>query len=321
MAPHLQSLLSTMSECPDASQQSAWTPEELPAPRLCLPRPDDHGHYSSPGLDRLRWALEQHHLETLQHLSQQTQERLELLKLSLEKGLDQGDDPLHQQILAATLQFQMALKMALLYLETHQPQWRHSALDLAQTATDQMAIAYLAFLEHAQACLTVYCPGCSGANPRGQQRCSHCTQVLPQSIQLEANPRFEAADCQNTTPNHDRLVSAVEGYQKGLLTAPAMRQELTEVWQNMHRHLRSLDKDRRQSQRLPSQQRAAYDQVLDAVEAALDASLAAVEELLLFFDGENSVHLEHGLELLQVATPCLLDAFQALQNLGAELAE
>ena len=316
MAPHLQSLLSTMSEYPDAHQEREWIPEEMPVPGLCRPRPQSDGHYSSPGLEKLRWALAHYHLETLELLSQETQGRLDLLQLSLEQGLDRSDDPLYRQIQAATLQFQMALKMAILYVETQQSRWSQSALELAQAATDQMAGGYLAFIDHAQACLTVYCPRCSGANPRGQQRCSHCAQGLPQPVCQDANAEPQQTESQTTTPNHDRVVAAVEGFRQGLMTASVLRQEVTEVWQNLHRHWRSLDKDRQQSRRLPAQQAAAYSQVLEAIEAALDSSLAAVEELLSFFEDQQPVHLEQGMDLLSLATPQMVDAFRDLQNLG-----
>lgn len=320
MAIHLQFLIEAMSE-EGPGEVSEWLPESVPSAGLALPKPDAEGHYQSPALDHLRATLTEFaggrlafeaaasHLEAL-HAD--IAGRLECMRISLQQGLDQADDPLHQAILGGLLQFQMALKVGELFVNTGHAEMLNTALQLGQQATDELAVSFHRFAEHARACLFIHCPACSCENDRGAERCTGCGQALPRMIESapawgEAEPTLAV-----TTPNHDRLVAAVEGYRSGALAPEGLHQELTGVWQNLQRHLRTLARDRQEGARLGS---PAYLEVLQAIETGLQASLEAVEEMLGRFDSGLEAHLEQGLELLFEATPCLVEAYEALQNL------
>lgn len=313
MAINLQSLIETMSE-EAGTEVPEWTPESLPQAGLSLPEADAQGHYQSPALERMQVALQLPLAEAttiLHQLHADIAARLEGMRLAVQQGLDQADDPLHQAILAGLLQFQMALKVGELYLNTGTAEMRNTALQLGQQATDELAVSFHRFADHARACLFIHCPACTRQNARGSDRCCGCGQTLPRVIESAPSLR-EAPEPTVTTPNHDRLVAALQAYRAAQLSPEELRQELTSVWQNLQRHLRTLTKDRQDGSRL---QAPAYLEVLHSIEAGLLATLEAAEEMLTIFDTGSETHLDRGLDLLFEATPRLVEAYDALQSL------
>lgn len=317
---HLESLTQAWSEETAAFDSQAWLEDIQPEPAPQVPQPDSSGHYSSPALEKLQELVLSEMspvqaLQSLQSLEEHIQQRLDLMRVSLEVGMDQADDPLHQDIRAGFLQFALALKLARMGWESGESELLTEALEVAQEATDALALSFLAFQERAEACLHINCPNCSQSNLRGAARCSHCHRELPRILEFAAQAEETGSDLETTTPNYDRVLQALADYQGGRLAVSALARELTEVHQAMLRHAATVEKDRTKGRGLPSAQATPYLRVLDQIEEAIFQSLDALEEMQSFIEEGDSALLR-GLEDLQMATRAIVAAYDALQQVG-----
>ncbi len=318
---HLESLTQAWSEETAAFDSEAWLEDIQPEPAPQVPQADSNGHYSSPALEKLQELVQAQiapveALQSLQSLEEHIQQRLDLMRASLEIGMDEADDPLHQNIRAGFLQFALALKLARMGWESGESDLLTEALEVAQEATDALALSFQAFQERAEACLHINCPNCSQANLRGSARCTHCHRELPRVLEFSsAHAQESGTELEMTTPNYDRVIQGLADYQGGRIAAPALARELAEVHQAMLRHAGTVEKDRARGQKLPSGQATQYLRVLDQIEEAIFQSLDALEEMQTFIDEGDSALLR-GLEDLQGATRSIIAAYDALQQVG-----
>lgn len=305
----VQGLLECWSQ-PVAEPGVAWQVDSLPEAQGL--QADAAGDYQAPALIRLRELLSQPQpnlFDQIQALREETRQRLDLMQLSVERGWDEETDPLHQSLRAGFADFDRALELA----QCH-PEQAEQALFLAQQATNQLALGYQQFLQHAEACSRVHCPRCAGSNPRGALHCNACATPLPRILD-ETAPLPQAPELELTTPNHDRLVAAVDGVLSGQLDRSGFEAEWKACWANFQGHFRSLQQDRRDVARLSGAAVEAYLGVLDAIEEGLLASLEALEAMGTYLHTGQRSSLLQGLDLLMQATPLLVEAQQLLQSL------
>ncbi len=322
MALVLQGLLNCWSEPATEDFAGSWTVDTEVAQAPPGPQADEAGNYQAPALIGMVEVLnrfEQAEIDAqqawseLQDLRHEVQQRLEWMRLSVEQGWDQAEDELHQWLRSGFCRFDQALEWAQHSLSS-EPSVRLQAIELAQQATNDLAAGMQRFLEHAEACSTVHCPRCSKANRRGAEHCSGCASTLPRSPEVVL-AQAEVPELERTTPNHDRLVDAIDAVYAGELGPEGFEREWSAIWGHMQGHYRSIQQDRRDVARHSGSAVEAYRNVLEAIEEGVLASLEALEVMRGYLDTGSSSYLSRGLDLLMQATPLLIEAQELLQSL------
>ena len=121
-----------------------------------------------------------------------------------------------------------------------------------------------------------------------------------------------------TTPNYQRLERASLAWNLGQLNDQELRAEIDLVETNMRGHAQVNRQEMEDLEGLTEEEQEVTLRLLGAIEAALNGSLAALDEMKLFWNDGQRSHINRGMALLGPPTQRMIEAFLALQTVSLE---
>lgn len=297
-----------------------------------VPRPDEQGNYTSPPLAALRrvWrdygegvATDEDVMTVLHAVADFAQLQIDQLNAQAESGRAQPEDRGFALILDAFEAHLDALEVMARQLDPEEPEDGafERGLAMAQKATNQLMEGHQAVMDHIHATGTVSCMFCSHENPREAERCAQCGRTMP--VPVAAKSSFSAVNAEGvqggqepsgeTTENFVRLAQAVAAWRAGALDAEGLMEAIEEIEGRLLAHRHDNRKHVDLLERYAPERRRAVEAAIEATEASLARSLAALEKMKLAFVKEDDSYLETGLFDMEAAARTMVSSYRAMQ--------
>jgi hypothetical protein len=305
--------------------------EDVPAPLM-----DAHGNYSSPALARVIQAYDAYLEDTdrrgdfdlvLGQVAAGLQRLLQELDLWMEANDEQAGSSVQHSALDGLRAFLGGLEGLRQAADEFDEDAGEDAVDALQDGNNRIMDAFAFLLKRRLASTTQPCPACQADNPRSATQCAGCNLVLsghetrpPAGIEAESLREVVRPTIPRplTTPNYQRLEKAVTLWQAGELSNEQLRAELDGVHANMRGHREANRAELEDLEGLTEEEQEVTLRILGAIDEALQGSLAALEQMLRFWDDDDADHLHSGMAELGPPTQRMIEAFLAMQSVNTE---
>lgn len=302
-----------------------------------IPEIDADGNYNSPVLTRVLDAYAAYQEDRGQRrafttLLEETRANLERLlntmDVCLQEGLDDPNNPIHQAARAGFEDFLTGLDELQDSIEQRNTRLAAGAIEMLRLGTNRIMDAYAFFQKLRNVVMTLNCPQCEAENRKGDIKCHACGQTLPQ-FETPGEGRVLAENAEGvlqqevvapalTTPNYQKLELALHQWRQNELEDDALRDEIAQVETNMNGHRQVNKNEMEDTEGLTDQEQEVTLRLLGMIDVALEGSLAALEEMKLYWEDKDMDHLDRGMAMMGPPTQQMIEAFLALQSITVE---
>ncbi len=331
--PDAESLVAAFASSDFSSDSESWNSAveaDRPPDEMQIPEPDEDGNYSTPALIAVYDALDEFDAGTLKEaelmklfdrIQKTIDDMLVVMDVCVQEGIDDGSNPINEAIATAFEEHLDALDLLRGASTNKDLAKRGRALTALHTATNRLVDAYAFFQRLRNAASVVYCPNCSSENAYGQSLCSNCKATLP-IVENVAGQRRLLAEASDgvihsesaffiKTPNYERIENAYTQWKANAIGKAELKAELEAVEQNMATHRDFNQSERQDLDDLDPEELQMMTKFLNAVDDAIEANLAAISRMKLYFENSDQLNLSQGFDMLALATTKMVEAYLA----------
>ncbi len=331
--PDADSLVAAFASSDFSSDSESWSSAvaaDRPPDELQIPEPDEDGNYSTPALIAVYDALDEFDagnmkeseiLRLFDRIQKTVDDMLVVMDVCVQEGIDDPSNPINEAIAAAFEEHLDALDLLRGATTNKDMAKRGKALTALHAATNRLVDAYAFFQRLRNAASVVYCPNCSNENKFGQSQCSRCKTTLPvgDNLTLQGRLLAEASDgvlhSESAffikTPNYERIETAYTQWKANAISKSELRSELEAVEQNMATHREFNRSERQDLDDLDAEELQMMTKFLNAVDDAIEANLAAINRMKLYYENSDQLNLQQGFDMLALATTKMVEAYLA----------
>jgi hypothetical protein len=321
----------------DEDAWNAAVEQDKPPGEFDIPEIDEDGNYNSPVLARVldgyaAYLQDKSQRKSFLALLDKTRANLErllnTLDMCIQEGLDDPNNPIHQAARAGFEDFLTGLDELQDSVEQRDPKLADGAFEMLRLGTNRIMDAFAFFQKLRNVVMTLNCPQCEAENRKGDVKCHACGQTLPQfesagegrvlAENTEGVLGQEAAQPALTTPNYQKLETALHRWRQNEINDDALWAEIAQVEANMNGHRQVNKSEMEDTEGLTEQEQEVTLRLLGLIDVALEGSLKSLDEMKLFWEDKDMDHLDKGMAMMGPPTQQMIEAFLALQSITVE---
>lgn len=335
--PDTDTMLEALFTSDFTRDEDSWN-EQVEADRpgaIVIPEPDEEGNFETPASRSINAAWDafaedrvdaEQMTEFLDTVGKAIDTQLAFMDQMVAAGEEDPDNPIHQWIYGGFSKQREALDKMKRFFTEGDEAVVEAGLDEFQDGTNQMMQGYAEFQKLRLEAMRISCPKCGADALRGDPKCPSCGTALPQPELPESQMTIISDDGLQTTiqeeglstPNFEKMDIAVDAWRHDELDKAGLQAVHTEVKGNFDAHLADVKKERQRLNELSAQEQEIMVGLLNGTEEALNKSLAAMEKIGIFFETDDPIHLDRGLDQLWEATKLIIRAYQAHEQIVAK---